>query len=130
LAYSQQEAHTNPQELKTSPGNPTVQRIFAGNLAHVFLSLITALSYMGETRVTQTVNIHRGKIAVPAGCFHCESEIKSERTNMTVSTLGVQCAVQTREGFKQLFILLFLLFATVQKSWFRQQTPSNLNILP
>lgn len=58
---------------------------------------------MGETRVTQSINIHGWKNAVPAGCFHFDSEIKSERMNMTVSTLGVQCGVQTRMGFKQLF---------------------------
>lgn len=93
LAYAQQEAHTNLQESETGPGNPTLQWIFAVNLAHVFLSLITALSYMGKTRVTRTVNIHGWKNAIPAGCFHFESEIKSERTNTTVPTLGVQCGV-------------------------------------
>lgn len=104
---SQQEARTNLQELKASPGNPTLHRIFAVDLVRMFLSLITALSYMGETRVTQTVNIHGWKNAVPAGCFHFESEIKSESMNVTVSTFGAQCTVQTRKRFKQLWFYFF-----------------------
>lgn len=97
LAYTQQEAHTNMQELETSPGHPTSQGIFAVNLAHVSLSLITALSYMGKTRVTQTVNSHGWKNAAPAGCFHFESETKAERTDMAVphSVYSVLC---NREG--------------------------------
>lgn len=105
--------HTNLQELETSPGYPTLQGIFAVNLAHVPLSLITALSYMGKTRVTQPVNSHGWKNAIPAGCFHFESEIKSERTNVAVPTPCTVWGV-TGRGFEQLF---FLLFATVQKSW-------------
>lgn len=108
--YAQQEAHTNLQELETSPGNPTLQGIFAVNLAHVFLSLITALSYMGKTRVTQTVNIHGWKNAVPAGCFHFESEIKSERMNMTVAHTWCTMWCVTGQGFEQLFFLLFSAF--------------------
>lgn len=126
LAYAQQEAHTNLQELETSPGNPTLQRIFAGNLAHVFLSLITALSYMGKTRVTQTVNIHGWKNAIAAGCFQFESEIKRERTNVTVPTLSAQCGVQQGNSF----FSFFLLFATMQKLWLWQYIPSRWHILP
>lgn len=124
LAYAQQEAHTNLQELETSPGNPTLQQIFAVNLAHVFLPLITALSYMGKTRVTLTVNIHGWKNAIAAGCFHFESEIKSERTNMTVHTLGVQRGVQQGRDLNSSLFLFFLLFAAEQKSWLCQYIPS------
>lgn len=81
LAHTQQEAHTNLQELETSPGSSTLQWSFAVNLARVFLSLITASSYMGKTRVTQTGNIHGRKNVTPAGCSHFELEIKSARTN-------------------------------------------------
>lgn len=113
---SQQEARTNLQELKASPGNPTLHRIFAVDLVRMFLSLITALSYMGETRVTQTVNIHGWKNAVPAGCFHFESEIKSESMNVTVSTFGAQCTVQTRKRFKQLWFYFFSSFLQLCRS--------------
>lgn len=109
LAHTEQEAHTNLRELETSPGSPTLQQIFAVNLAHVFLSLITASSYMGKTRVTQTVNIHGWKNATPAGCSHFELEIKSARTNWLYPH-SVYSVVWNRDT--QLFFLIFPAFCS------------------
>lgn len=106
LAYAQQEAHTNLQESETSPGNPTLQRIFAVNLAHVFLSLITALSYMGKTRVTQTVNIHGWKMLFQPAAFTL-SQRSSQKGRTRLYPLLVYNVVCNRPGIWTAFFFFF-----------------------